>query len=166
MRWPGVISEGVICNKLSGAIDILPTLAAITGAPLPEKKIDGVSILSLLLGEKDAAPRHDFYYYYQQNSLEAVQRDYWKLILPHKGISYVGSAPGKDGWPGKTVNVEIRQNELYDLRRDPGERYDVSSEYPEIVKDLLTLADQARKDLGDDILKIPGINRRKSGLAQ
>ena len=67
------------------SIDILPTLAAITGARLPEKKIDGVSILPLMLGDKNAFPRHEFLYYYQENSLEAVQRDYWKLVLPHKG---------------------------------------------------------------------------------
>jgi arylsulfatase A-like enzyme len=163
MRWPGVISEGVICNKLASAIDILPTLAAITGASLPENKIDGVNILPLILGDTTAAPRHEFYYYYQQNSLEAVQKDYWKLTLPHTGITYVGSEPGKDGWPGKTLSVTTYYAELYDLRRDPGERYNVASVYPEIVSQLQALAAKARIDLGDDILKIPGQNRRKSG---
>ena len=163
MRWPGVIAEGVICNKLASAIDILPTLAAITGASLPENKIDGVNILPLLLGDPTATPRHEFYYYYQQNSLEAVQSDYWKLTLPHTGITYVGSEPGKDGWPGKTLSVTTYYPELYDLRRDPGERYNVASVYPEIVNQLQALAAKARMDLGDDILKIPGQNRRKPG---
>jgi arylsulfatase A-like enzyme len=144
-------------------MDILPTIVAITGASLPEKKIDGVSILPLLLGDKKVSPRHELYYYYQRNALEAVQRDYWKLILPHKGISYVGVEPGKDGWPGKTQNVEITSNELYDLRRDPGERYNIADFNPEIVKELLKIADEARKDLGDDITKNPGANRRKAG---
>jgi arylsulfatase A-like enzyme len=166
MRWPGVIPEGNICNKLACAIDIMPTLAAITGAQLPDRKIDGVSLLPLLLGEKNMSPRKDFYYYYQQNSLEAVQRDYWKLILPHKGISYVGVEPGKDGWPGKTKNTTITESELYDLRRDPGERYNVAAINPQIVKELQVLADEVRKDLGDDILKLPGENRRKIGVAQ
>jgi arylsulfatase A-like enzyme len=163
MRWPGVIPAGEICNKLTCAMDILPTLSAITGAPLPAKKIDGVNILQLLLGDKNANPRHEFYYYYQRNALEAVQRDYWKLILPHKGISYVGVAPGKDGWPGKNVSVEIKQNELYDLRRDPGERYNIAEYNPDIVKELLQLADEARKDLGDDLTNSQGANRRKAG---
>lgn len=163
MRWPGVIPEGDICNKLASAIDILPTIAAITGAALPEKKIDGVSILPLLLGDKTATPRHEFYYYYQQNTLEAVQRDYWKLVVPHKGISYVGVAPGKDGWPGKTLSIEIKQEELYDLRRDPGENYNVAEYYPEIVKELQVIAGKAREDLGDDYTKSPGANRRKAG---
>jgi arylsulfatase A-like enzyme len=160
MRWPGVIPDGEICSKLACAMDILPTLSSITGAALPKSKIDGINILPLLLGDKTASPRHEFYYYYQKNNLEAVQRDYWKLILPHKGISYVGQAPGKDGWPGKTVNMEITKNELYDLRRDPGENYNVVEFYPEIAKELLQLADKARQDLGDDITKVPGTNRR------
>jgi arylsulfatase len=163
MKWPGIIPQGEICNKLASSIDILPTLAAITGATLPEKKIDGVSLLPLMLGDKTASPRHNFYYYYQQNTLEAVQRDYWKVILPHKGISYVGVAAGKDGWPGKTVSVEIKQNELYDLRRDPGENYNVAEYYPEIVKELLAVAEDARQDLGDEYTKAPGANRRKAG---
>ncbi len=166
MRWPGVIPAGDICNQLASSIDILPTLAAITGVSLPEKKIDGVSLLPLLLGDLGATPRHEFYYYYQQNTLEAVQRDFWKLVVPHKGISYVGAAPGMDGWPGKTVAVEITQNELYDLRRDPGENYNVAYYYPEIVKELSVIADNARADLGDDMTKSPGSNRRKAGLVK
>ena len=165
MRWPGVIHEGTICNKLSSSIDILPTLAEITGAQLPEKKIDGVSILPLMLGEKDANPRHSLLYYYQHNSLEGVQQDYWKLILPHRGLSYTGSAPGVNGWPGKTSTVEVTKTELYDLRRDPGERYNVASLYPEIVNDLLSLVNKAREDLGDDITGISGAGRRKAGEA-
>src|SRR5512133_2376476 len=166
MRWPDVISEGSVCNKLACTIDILPTVAEITGAGLPENKIDGVNILPLILGDTTAAPRHEFYYYYQQNSLEAVQRDYWKLTLPHTGITYVGSDPGKNGWPGKTLTVTTYYAELYDLRRDPGERYNVASAHPEIVNQLQSLAAKARLDLGDDILKISGLNRRKSGTVK
>jgi arylsulfatase A-like enzyme len=163
MRWNGVIPAGEICNKIVCAMDILPTLASITGAPLPQNRIDGVNILALLLGDKTSSPRSNFYYYYQQNSLEGVQKDYWKLVLPHKGISYVGVEPGKDGWPGKTVSVTISEAELYDLRRDPGENYNVALTYPEKVKELQSVADVARQDLGDDITNSPGLNRRKAG---
>jgi hypothetical protein len=74
-----------------------------------------------------------------------------------------GKLFGKDGWPGKTANIEIKHYELYDLRRDPGENYDVAEYYPEIVQELLIIADEARQDLGDDYTKSPGSNRRKAG---
>ena len=163
MRWPGVIPAGDICNQLASSIDILPTLASITAAPLPGKKIDGVSLLPLMLGDKTASPRHEFYYYYQQNSLEAVQRDFWKLVLPHTGRTYRGLKPGLDGWPGPTSDETVKTAQLYDLRRDPGEWYDVAAVYPAKVKELETLAEYAREDLGDDIKKAPGTNRRKAG---
>ncbi len=51
MKWPEVIPSGTICNQITGSIDILPTIAAIVGAGLPEKKIDGISVLPLLEGD-------------------------------------------------------------------------------------------------------------------
>ena len=164
MRWPGVIPAGGICNKLSSSIDLLPTFAAITGAPLPENKIDGVSILPLLIGDKDAVPRHNLLYYYQENSLQAVQIDYWKLVLPHtENQVYRFHKPGKDGFPGAVGKETIASAQLYDLRRDPGEWYDVAESYPEKVRELLLLAEEARTDLGDNITGNSGTNRRISG---
>jgi arylsulfatase len=163
MRWPGVIPQGEICNQLASSIDILPTLAAITGADLPKNKIDGVNIFPLMVGNKSASPRHEFYYYYEQNSLEAVQRDFWKLVLPHKSRTYRNMKPGFDGWPGPTGTETIKEPELYDLRRDPGEWYNVATFYPEKVKELEALAEEARKDLGDNLTNNPGMNRRKAG---
>ncbi len=163
MRWPDVIAEGSVCNKLACTIDILPTVAEITGAGLPQNKIDGVSLLPLLKGDENASPRTTILYYYQQNSLEAVQKDYWKLVLPHSGRSYTGIMPGNDGWPGKYLQEEIISPELYDLRRDPGERYNVAALYPEKVEELNEVASSARADLGDDITGFPGPGRRKPG---
>lgn len=164
MRWPGKIPAGEICSQLASSIDILPTLSAITGAPLPQNKIDGVNILPLLLGDKEAMPRRNLLYYYLENSLEAVQTDYWKLVLPHESYQVYGDEkPGMNGWRGGQGSETIAAKQLYDLRRDPGEWYDVSEFYPEKVKELEELAASARKDLGDDITGNPGVNRRKAG---
>jgi arylsulfatase len=162
MQWPGVIPAGTVCNKLAANIDILPTLAAITGAPLPVHKIDGVNILSLLKGEKEADPRDHLYYYYSKNNLEAVREGPWKLVLPHRYQSSVGELPGKDGWPGK-MHRDSTGLALYDLRRDPGERYDVKEQNPDVVKNIQQLVEQAREDLGDDLTNRPGKNRRQPG---
>jgi len=163
MKWPGHISPGKICNKLASTIDILPTLAAITNSPLPETKIDGVNILPLLEDVENANPRETFLYYYRKNSLEAVRKGDWKLVFAHPGRTYVGYKPGADGFPGEVnENFPIEEG-LYDLRRDPGERYDVKEYYPEVVAELKKLADEARIDLGDDIQQVEGKNRRTPG---
>ncbi len=165
MWWPGHIAPGTICNRLASTIDLLPTIAEITSAPLPEKKIDGVNILPLLLGDETANPRESFLYYYRKNSLEAVRIGTWKLVFAHPGRTYVGFKPGFDGFPGQTNENFPFEEGLYDLRRDPGERYDVKEYYPEIVEQLKKLADEARLDLGDDIQKMEGSNRREPGHA-
>ena len=162
VKWPGVVPEGVICNKLSSTIDILPTLAEITGAKLPDHKIDGVSILPLWKGVKDANPRDYFLYYYGRNNLENVRKGNWKLVLPHKYRTYEGFLPGNDGFPGQT-GIGESGLELYNLRRDPGEHYNVIELYPDVVKDIMRIVDKAREDLGDDLTGHKGKNRRPPG---
>lgn len=166
MKWPGHISEGTVCNKLVSTIDILPTLATITHSNLPKKKIDGVNILPLLLGDENANPRKTFLYYYRKNSLEAIREGNWKLVFAHPGRTYHGFMPGKDGFPGDTNENFLFEEGLYDLRRDPGEQYDVKEMYPEVVSKLKKLADEARKDLGDDLMNIKGANNREPGRFQ
>ncbi|MGC9344396.1 MAG: sulfatase-like hydrolase/transferase [Bacteroidales bacterium] len=163
MYWKGTIAPGTVNNNLISGIDILPTLANIADAPLPKNKIDGVSLLPLLKGDFEVNPRETFYYYYRTNSLEAIRHGSWKLVFPHPGRTYEGFQPGYDGKPGQVNGNFQFEGGLYDLRRDPGERYDVSESYPEIVKSLTKFAEEARQDLGDDLINNPGKNRRKPG---
>lgn len=164
MRWKGTIKSGQICNKLTSNIDILPTIAAIANAPVPKNRIDGVDLTPLLLNKKEANPRKSFYYYYRKNSLEAVTDGRFKLIFPHKHRSYEGFEVGKDGQPGKVNEYrEFDHEALYDLRRDPGERYNVIDSHPEIAIKLRALAEQAREDLGDDLTNRKGKNLRPCG---
>ena len=76
--------------------------------------------------------------------------------------SNVGSDVGMDGWPGTMNPVEF-EGGLYDMRRDPGEQYDMKREYPEIVKEMQQKADLMRKELGDFRMKIPGSAVRHAG---
>lgn len=162
MKWPGVIPEGSVCNQLASTIDFFPTFASILNVGLPNKKIDGVNILPLMKGDPKVKPRSDFYYYFHGNSLEAVRKDQWKLVLPHEHRTYEEFEPGNGGLKGKTGRTHS-ELALYNLRRDPGERYNVKSTYSEMVEELQMLATKARNDLGDDILGIQGKNIRKPG---
>lgn len=159
--WKGVTRAGTTCNELASNIDLFPTLAQISGAQLPVRKIDGVSILPLIRGEKGINPRKSFVYYYNKNDLEAVTDGMYKLIFPHKHVTYGAFVPGNDGKPGELTNVEIKECELYDLRRDPGERYNVISQYPEEAEKLKSIADKMRDELGDDLTGKEGTERRK-----
>lgn len=163
MRWKGTMPEGLVCNKLSSTIDLLPTIAKFCQAKLPSNKIDGLDISELLKGNLSAEPRKSFYYYYRKNSLEAVRKGHWKLVLAHNGRTYEGFQPGNDGYPGQVNENSPVPMALYDLRRDPGERYDVQRTYPKIVEELLQLAEEARADLGDDITQKIGKNNREAG---
>ncbi len=164
--WKGHTQAGTICNKLASNIDLFPTFAEISGAPLPQRKIDGVSILSLIEGKTDANPRTSFVYYYNKNDLEAVTDGEFKLVFPHKYVTYGAYAPGNDGKPGKLATVELRASALYDLRRDPGERYNVLHQYPERAAKLMKIADEMRSQLGDDLTRVKGTENRKPGLVE
>ena len=161
MYWKGHTKPGTTCNKLSSNIDLFPTFAEITGAPLPKHKIDGVSILPLIEGKEDANPRTSFVYYYHKNDLEAVTDGEYKLVFPHKYVTYGAYEPGIDGQPGELTNLEIMRPELYDLRRDPGERYNVITQHPERVMKLMEIANQYREDLGDNLTRKKGSGRRE-----
>ena len=76
MWWPGRIPAGKDCREVTGTIDLLPTIAAISGACLPEKKIDGKSIVPLLEGTEGAKSPHEAYYYRTQG----VRSGKWKLL--------------------------------------------------------------------------------------
>lgn len=153
MYWKGQIKPGTVCNKLTSNIDLFPTLAEISGAPLPQHKIDGVSMLPLIKGDEKANPRASFVYYFNRNDLEAVTDGNFKLVFPHKYTTYEEYVPGNDGQPGRLTNRELRTSELYDLRRDPGERYNVITQYPEAAAKLMKIADEMRKDLGDNLTR-------------
>lgn len=147
MRWPGIIPEGKLCDKMASTMDLLPTFAAIAGAALPEHKIDGIDIMPLLQGREGAEPRtHLFYYYGRQ--LQCVREGKWKLHFPHSYRSYEGVEPGMDGINGPYARGETGY-ELYDLENDIGERNDVYDRHPEVVERLKALAESAREELGD-----------------
>ena len=161
--WPGTIPAGTECDEVCGTIDVLPTVAALTGAPLPDRRIDGRDISGLLKGEEHAKSPHEAYYFYWANGLEAVRSENWKLHFPHQYRSLDGKPGGKDGKPSRYVQKSL-EHALYDLSTDPGETTNVYEEHPDVVARLTTLADAMRADLGD--ANQPGPGRRPAGQAK
>ncbi|MWW23237.1 sulfatase-like hydrolase/transferase [Algibacter wandonensis] len=148
IRYPNKIPAGTVCNKLGCAIDLLPTLAAMSKGKLSKNKIDGVDISSLFKGDFTSDPRETILYYYGKNNLNGVRKGNWKLILPHTYKSYQNDI-GNDRKNGKRKNVVITEPQLFDMTRDPGEQYNVIATYPEKEKELMKVVEYARRELGD-----------------
>lgn len=163
ISWPAKIKEGWINNNLTSSMDIFATIADLLNFKDFPNQIDGISFLAQLEDRKAKASRNSMYYYYNKNDLEAVRFENWKLVFPHTSRSYEGVPPGNDGFGGKYNSLTVEKMELYDLRRDPSERYDVIDQYPEIIEKLLEIAVEARKDLGDNLTENEGSNRRPAG---
>lgn len=162
MKWPKVIKENTVCHELASTIDLLPTFASINNLDLPENKIDGVNILSLLDGTFIKPPREDFLYYYS-GELIAVRKGDWKLVFPHTYRSYKDVVPGKDGFPGPYAKGIVSTHELYNLAEDISEQNNVIAMQPEIVAELMILGEHAREELGDKITGVKGKAVREPG---
>lgn len=164
VRWPGKIEAGGIYSDLITNMDLLPTIAAATGASLPEKRIDGINFLQEWTGETDKGPREVFYYYFGKNNLEAVRYKNWKLVLPHSSNTYT-NLHGTKGVPGDIAKTDVPMG-LYNLSHDPGETYDVQLLYPELVEKISGFAEEARQDLGDDLTNRKGDHVREPALLE
>jgi arylsulfatase A len=162
MRWPGQIPPGTVCRELAATIDVLPTIARLTGADLPKLPIDGKDIWPLMSGEKGAKTPHEAYFYYWDRHLQAVRSGKWKLHFPHEYRTLAGKSGGKDGKPVAYTQART-ELVLYDLETDVGETTNVAEKNPEVVERLKRLAEKAREDLGDSATKQEGKGVRPSG---
>lgn len=168
MRWPGKIPAGAVTDNFLMTIDLLPTIAARVGATLPTLPIDGMDVWPLLTRQVGAKNPHEGYgMWYAQNELQAVVSGdgRWKLVLPHRYRTLNGRPGGRDGIPAKYENTDLTAPALYDLRVDIGEKNDLASANPDVVKQLLAFADKCRDDLGDALTHRTGKGAREPGRA-
>jgi arylsulfatase A len=162
-RWPGQIPPNRLCREPAMTIDLLPTIAGLTGAKLPGHKIDGKDIWPLLRGDATAnSPQEAYYIYYANNQLQAVLSGEWKLVFPHKYRTLAGRAGGTGGIPVKYENTDTVLG-LYNLYDDVGESTNVAGQHPDVLQRLQALADKARGDLGDSLTKSKGDGAREAG---
>ena len=123
-RWPGKIKAGTTTDHVSAFQDVLPTISEITKADTPAA-IDGISFLPTLLGKSMDQKQHD-HLYWELKLQQSVRAGKWKLYRK----------ANKQG--------EIKQQLLFDLEADIGEKRDLSKEYPEQLAKMLSIAKSAR----------------------
>jgi arylsulfatase A-like enzyme len=163
-RWPGKIPAGKVQAETAMTIDLLPTFAHLTGAPLPPRKIDGLNVWPLLAAQPGAKNPHAAYFtWYTDNQLQAVRSGQWKLLLPHTYRTLEGRADGRDGIPAKYGSSTLKEAQLFDLSVDRVEAKDVAAQNPGVVRRLLALAEDARAELGDSLTKRQGTGVRAAG---
>ncbi|MDH7502354.1 MAG: sulfatase [Verrucomicrobiota bacterium] len=137
-RWKSQIKPGTVCEEPIISVDILPTLAAVAGAEGPfDEKIDGLNLLPLLLGRVSSLSRDALYWHFP---------------------GYLGSGPNI--WRTTPAGA-IRQGdfklieffedgrlELYDLRRDQGQKHNLVVEQPGLARDLHGRLKRWRDEIG------------------
>lgn len=141
-RWSGKIEAGSQSSELATTMDLLPTFCSLTGANLPEKKLDGFDISPLLFGEKDAKSQYEAFLYYRRRQLQAVRMGDWKYHLPLNETHprWTSASPTGPGRNAKLVN----------LSDDLQEQKNVAAANPKIVERMQRLAKQAIETLGND----------------
>jgi arylsulfatase len=135
IRWPGKIPAGVVSNEIIQHHDWLPTLLAAAGEPdIVEKlkqghqagsrtykvHIDGFNLLPYLTGQEAKSPRKGFFYFSDDGDLLGVRFDNWKIVFMEQrctGTMQVWAEPF----------VALRLPKLFNLRTDPFERADITS---------------------------------------
>ncbi len=139
IRLPGGEHAGQRCETPVIGYDLLPTFVEFAGGELP--KLDGVSLAPLLeaeaLGDAELRDRHllwHFPYYHPErgysDALDAIGTNDFAVskTKPQSAIRY--------GNYKLLRFFEDDRNELYDLSVDPGEKRDISSDQPQLVRQL------------------------------
>ncbi|MFA3915578.1 arylsulfatase [Ruegeria hyattellae] len=139
VRWPGKIEAGSISNEIMHHMDWLPTYLAVAGNPdIKEQLLEGITVaevgggrdyrvhldgynfLPYLTGESDEGPRHEIFYFSDDGDLTALRYDDWKAVfLEHRYPQTLRA--WAEPW------TELRIPLLFNLRRDPYERSNVTS---------------------------------------
>ncbi len=122
IRWPNRIKAGSLIPQVTGAIDLLPSLANLAGlAARTAKPLDGRSFKPLLFQDAGRwTPRNLFSVKKNQVS---IRTDRFRL-----------DASGR----------------LFDIRNDRGQRVDVAEDHPDLVARLKRAAADHRAAMGKD----------------
>jgi len=122
MWGPGRIPAGTTTNAFTSTMDLLPTIAALSGEPLlDETVIDGHDISGTFVS--DNSPRTELMYYASRGHLEGIRVGDWKYLEKQRG--------GKKKRPSPPV-----KKFLFNLKMDIGEQVNRIEQEPEIASQL------------------------------
>ncbi len=157
VRWPGKIKAGSVSNQILSHLDWSPTLLAVAGdAGISEKllkghkigdttykvHLDGYNLVPYLTGQADKSPRQSFLYCNDDSQVTALRYDNWKLVFMEQRV------PGTLRIWAEPF-VALRFPKLFNLRTDPYERADITSNtYYDWVLDHLFLFVPAQAYVG------------------
>ena len=138
-RWPGHIEAGSVSDALVSTMDMLPTFAALAGAPLPRgREFDGMDITPVLAGNATAGHATLFHpnsgQWGQWGTLDAVRMGKYKTIHLTGGSFDCQDRLGSLGIHDPPL--------LFDLELDPSESTALNtsaSPYKEVVARMLAL---------------------------
>lgn len=135
---PNIVASGVI-DQMGATLDLLPTFAAMSGAEVPtDRKLDGHN-LDQVLTKKLESPRKDFYYW-AFAELHGYRNQQYKVHIKQREVINYGRP-----------TIILDHPELYNLKADISEKYDVSEIFPEVVIDMLSSIDSHLQDVADAI---------------
>ena len=144
VRWPGKVRAGETSDGIAATIDLLPTFAALSGAKLPDAKLDGLDLTDFLTKANVPSPRETFLYH-NGARLTAVRHKDFKLVFARPAGGEMPYMPNF-----VTGHIEsLPQTQLFQLSTDPTESNDLAAKRPAVVKLLTQLADESRANLGD-----------------
>lgn len=153
INWPKRIAKSTIVDEPMMTIDIYKTLSTLLGESSANVTLDGRDIMPFLTGKKITSQQEHPYYFYKEQSLEALRYGEWKFYFPHQ-YRHVETA-GKDGDKGKYKLIQSDFS-LYNIKMDPGETRNVIDNNRDLVKKL--------KDLGSNHLTEVAKSRKPTGI--
>ena len=151
--WPGTVPANSVCKEPAMTIDILPTIAKLSGSLLPDRELDGKNIWPLFIDDQARSPQEAYYLYYG-DQLQAVRQGKWKLHFPHGYRTMAGKPGGTGGIPKNYSKGQIELS-LFDLHQDIGESINMEKQKPEITRKL--------SKLGKDFDKKMNLSKRPAG---
>ncbi|WP_304379449.1 hypothetical protein [uncultured Parabacteroides sp.] len=130
-----MIPAGQECRELTTGMDLFTTMAVVAGAEIPsDRPIDGKNILPLMKGDKKAKSPHKAVFGFRpRGGIESVRYLHWKLII------------SKTDRQGKHLPVE-----LYDLRKDLKESNNIATQYPDLVRDMIRMGEEADRAIKEN----------------